>query len=56
MDNITGTGLGLSMVKTVYEQASIDMFMTASTLQDKSHKDNKGLCVTLLFCEPYLTI
>lgn len=46
---IEGTGLGLSIVKSICEQAGIDVFMNGSILTDSSRKDNKGLCVTLVF-------
>ena len=44
-----GTGLGLSIVKSICEQAGIDVFMHGSILTESSHKDNKGLSMTLVF-------
>lgn len=46
---VDGTGLGLSIVKSICEQAGIDVFMNGSILTAASRKDNKGLCVTLVF-------
>lgn len=48
-DEINGSGLGLSIVKSICEQAGIDVFMSPSTLITSQDVAHKGLCVTLVF-------
>ncbi|MFZ2843040.1 sensor histidine kinase [Psychrobacter sp.] len=46
---IQGTGLGLFIVKSICEQASIDVFMNDSKSIVSTHENNRGLCLTLVF-------
>lgn len=46
---INGSGLGLSIVKSICEQAGIDLFMSTSILTDAKTGRNSGLCVSLVF-------
>lgn len=46
---INGSGLGLSIVKSICEQAGIDLFMSTSILTDARTGRNSGLCVSLVF-------
>lgn len=46
---INGSGLGLSIVKSICEQAGIDLFMSTSILTDAKTGRNTGLCVSLVF-------
>ena len=48
-DQIEGTGLGMSIVKSICERADIDVFMNTSTLTSSNCEDNKGLSITLIF-------
>ena len=48
-NEINGSGLGLSIVKSICEQAGIDMFMSASILTAAQADNNSGLCVSLVF-------
>lgn len=46
---VTGTGLGLAMVKSICEQTDIQLFFSPALPSHNSTSNNQGLCVTLLF-------